>query len=294
MGVRASLFVFGFRLVSGHPTSVLFPTQWAHKTTKTLSTTRTNIRLFLGESLVLQATVLLKATVTKTSKASLAYIQKVLGASIVHWSPLLLNMLSFQSRDFLLKPDLLRAISDLGFEHPSEIVSSLTNAIITPAVSDPQGLNGGVVTPNREAQVSKASERRDLGEGRSASHDNQWWTLFKGYRPVNSETPSWGGSGRALKRATLSKINRPNILLFWLVSTSFNVIFSPQPVIQLDLWQIASLSANLPALGSDINNGVTLSYHIFSPSEHRVFCASFFSVMAKQRKVSTYQQLIGI
>ena len=26
-GVRASLFVFGFRLVSGHPTSVLFPTQ---------------------------------------------------------------------------------------------------------------------------------------------------------------------------------------------------------------------------------------------------------------------------
>ena len=178
MGVRASLFVFGFRLVSGHPTSVLFPTQWAHKTTKTLSTTRTNIRLFLGESLVLQATVLLKATVTKTSKASLAYIQKVLGACIVHWSPLLLNMLSFQSRDFLLKPDLLRAISDLGFEHPSEIVSSLTNAIITPAVSEPQGLNGGVVTPNREAQVSKASERRDLGEGKSASHDNQWWTLF--------------------------------------------------------------------------------------------------------------------
>ena len=130
------------------------------------------MRLFLGESPLLQATVLLKAT-TKTSKASLAYIQKVLGACIVHWSPLLLNMLSFQSRDFLLKPDLLRAISDLGFEHPSEIVSSLTNAIITPAVSDPQGLNGGVVTPNQEAQVSKASERRDLGEGRSASHDNQ-------------------------------------------------------------------------------------------------------------------------
>jgi hypothetical protein len=27
---------------------------------------------------------------------------------------------SFPLRDFLLKPELLRAISDLGFEHPSE------------------------------------------------------------------------------------------------------------------------------------------------------------------------------
>ena len=26
----------------------------------------------------------------------------------------------FVNRDFLLKPELLRAISDLGFEHPSE------------------------------------------------------------------------------------------------------------------------------------------------------------------------------
>ena len=131
------------------------------------------MRLFLGESPLLQATVLLKAT-TKTRRTYLAYIQKVLGAScILHWSPLLLNVLSFQSRDFLLKPDLVRAISDLGFEHPSEIASSLTNVMLTPAVSDPQGLNGGVVPPNREAQVSQASERRDLGERRSASHDNQ-------------------------------------------------------------------------------------------------------------------------
>jgi len=41
-------------------------------------------------------------------------------------------MFSFQSRDFLLKPELLRAISDLGFEHPSEGALSLTNAILTP------------------------------------------------------------------------------------------------------------------------------------------------------------------
>lgn len=29
-------------------------------------------------------------------------------------------LLSSKNRDFLLKPELLRAISDLGFEHPSE------------------------------------------------------------------------------------------------------------------------------------------------------------------------------
>lgn len=29
-------------------------------------------------------------------------------------------LVSQPSRDFLLKPELLRAISDLGFEHPSE------------------------------------------------------------------------------------------------------------------------------------------------------------------------------
>ena len=40
-------------------------------------------------------------------------------------------MLSFQLRDFLLKPELLRAISDLGFEHPSEGASSLTNGVLT-------------------------------------------------------------------------------------------------------------------------------------------------------------------
>ena len=33
--------------------------------------------------------------------------------------------------------------------------------------------------------------------------------IHKGYRPVNSETPSWGGGGsiRALKHVTLSKIS---------------------------------------------------------------------------------------
>lgn len=35
-------------------------------------------------------------------------------------------------RDFLLKPELLRAISDLGFEHPSEGESSLFWSIIAP------------------------------------------------------------------------------------------------------------------------------------------------------------------
>ena len=38
----------------------------------------------------------------------------------------------------------------------------------------------------------------------------------KGYQPVNSETPSWGGGGtsRALKCVTFSEINRHDILLF--------------------------------------------------------------------------------
>ena len=38
----------------------------------------------------------------------------------------------------------------------------------------------------------------------------------KGYRPVNSEIPSWGGgrSSKALKHVTLSKINMPNIIHF--------------------------------------------------------------------------------
>ena len=39
---------------------------------------------------------------------------------ILRWSPLLLNMLSFQSRNFLLKPELLHAISDLGLKHPDQ------------------------------------------------------------------------------------------------------------------------------------------------------------------------------
>ena len=48
----------------------------------------------------------------------------------------------------------------------------------------------------------------------------RWFSLVlaynKGYRPVNSETPSWGGGGssRALKRVTFSKINSHDILLF--------------------------------------------------------------------------------
>ena len=41
-------------------------------------------------------------------------------------------------RDFLLKPELLRAITDCGFEHPSEgqsLISSLSSIILVPAAS---------------------------------------------------------------------------------------------------------------------------------------------------------------
>ena len=95
----------------------------------------------------------------------------------------------------------------------------------------------------------------------------------KGYRPENSETP-WGGGGssRALKRVTLSKLNMPNIINFWLISTNFNIIFCPQPVIQLNLWWIASLSTNSLQVGLltliliMVSLQLTLFYCIFSLS----------------------------
>lgn len=50
-------------------------------------------------------------------------------------------------RDFLLKPELLRAISDLGFEHPSEGESlPLPGLVVLPAHSFPPSISGGTVT----------------------------------------------------------------------------------------------------------------------------------------------------
>src|ERR1700678_1115861 len=60
---------------------------------------------------------------TKTKKTSRAFIQLASGTfscvscSIVESNHSICLLLC---RDFLLKPELLRAISDLGFEHPSE------------------------------------------------------------------------------------------------------------------------------------------------------------------------------
>lgn len=41
-------------------------------------------------------------------------------------------------RDFLLKPELLRAIVDCGFEHPSEGKFSLGHRVLTRHLNDPE------------------------------------------------------------------------------------------------------------------------------------------------------------
>jgi len=67
----------------------------------------------------LQPELTVKARIRKTSQG---FIQLVLGrhaSSIPRSFDRLLFTFVFH-RDFLLKPELLRAISDLGFEHPSE------------------------------------------------------------------------------------------------------------------------------------------------------------------------------
>src|SRR6266571_9532200 len=87
--------------------------------TKTLSTMKMNMTS--PTSAVQQTAGRLLTLTAKTRKTSQASIQLAFGKfgleiSLIH--SLTVPLLTF--RDFLLKPELLRAISDLGFEHPSE------------------------------------------------------------------------------------------------------------------------------------------------------------------------------
>src|SRR6266545_1662039 len=84
--------------------------------TKTLLTMKMNTTSPTSAQQTAGRLLTLKAKTRKTSQASiqLAFGKFGLEISLIQ----ILNTLMF--RDFLLKPELLRAISDLGFEHPSE------------------------------------------------------------------------------------------------------------------------------------------------------------------------------
>ncbi len=59
-------------------------------------------------------------------------------------------------RDFLLKPELLRAISDLGFEHPSEVIDRKKGYFPVPGLKHLEGATLGWV---RDLLVDPAHDR---------------------------------------------------------------------------------------------------------------------------------------
>ena len=100
--------ILSFRFISYN-----IPKLWVATTTKTWSITR------MTDPSPLQSMGCLQMRwKKKIKKTSLAFIQLASG-TFLHLH-IMLTSHFFLGRDFLLKPELLRAISDLGFEHPSE------------------------------------------------------------------------------------------------------------------------------------------------------------------------------
>ena len=88
----------------------------------TITRSSSTTRMTLLQMVPVPLLSVLATTATKRRRIFLVFTLLASGESRVYVSPFHFSQLY---RDFLLKPELLRAISDLGFEHPSEGLVSL-------------------------------------------------------------------------------------------------------------------------------------------------------------------------